>query len=105
MPAIMSKEFIKGLVDSCPGDFLSAESIAEHLYNELKLITEIKHLANNLKTALYNEHKEHEIKVNEIKAKISSVQDRCKHWSRVYHPDPSGNSDSYYECVECGKCV
>lgn len=104
MPAIMSKEFIKGLVDNCPGD-LTAESIAEHLYKELKAIATIKEHAKCLQTALYNAKKEYEIVVNKLNAEISSLQDRCKHWSRVYHPDPSGNSDSYYECVECGKCL
>lgn len=29
---------------------------------------------------------------------------RCPHdW--VYHPDPSGNNDSHYECAVCGRSV
>lgn len=103
MPAIMSKEFYKGLLGTCKGDF-NIDNVAEHLYNELKLMTEIKYLATNLKTALNNEYKEHTIKVNEIKSKMMSVEARCKHWGRIFHSDPSGNGDSHYECTECGKC-
>jgi hypothetical protein len=31
------------------------------------------------------------------------LQKNCSHYEFVYHPDPSGNSDSYYECLICGK--
>lgn len=38
-----------------------------------------------------------------IHAKMKEVQGKCIHAARTYHPDPSGNSDSYYECNICGK--
>jgi hypothetical protein len=32
------------------------------------------------------------------------VQEKCPHpaMNRSFHPDPSGNNDSYYECGLCG---
>jgi len=101
--ATMSKAFYKGLLETCKGEF-TADNVAEHLYQELKLMDEVKYLAKNLKVALHNEYRDHSIKVDEIKAKLSSVEARCKHWGRVFHSDPSGNSDSHFECTECGKC-
>ena len=30
---------------------------------------------------------------------------KCPHKETEYHPDPSGNNDSFYECKECGQEV
>lgn len=40
--------------------------------------------------------------VKEIQDKIRAVESRCRHESTTYHPDPSGNSDSFYRCNICG---
>lgn len=39
-----------------------------------------------------------------IRLAWKQLQKQCKHPNETYHPDPSGNSDSYYECDLCGRC-
>ena len=29
----------------------------------------------------------------------------CPHKNTGFIPDPSGNNDSYYECIDCGKVL
>lgn len=101
---MMSKAFIKQLVDECPGE-LSAEGVSEHLYSELKLVEEIKTGIKGYNAALNDENRRHEAKIKELDARVTELRKKCKHWERTYHPDPSGNSDSYYECQVCGKCT
>lgn len=43
--------------------------------------------------------------IKEVDVKILYTQKRCEHYATIYHPDPSGNSDSYYECDICGATV
>lgn len=38
----------------------------------------------------------------EVKKKeLKELQKACKHQLTTYHPDPSGNNDSWYECDIC----
>ena len=34
--------------------------------------------------------------------KLRELNNICPHYSLTYHPDPSGNNDSYYRCSICG---
>jgi hypothetical protein len=34
---------------------------------------------------------------------LKKAQMECQHGKTTYHPDPSGNNDSYTECDLCGK--
>jgi hypothetical protein len=34
---------------------------------------------------------------------IDEIRRSCNHELTTYHPDPSGNNDSYMECEICGK--
>ena len=43
--------------------------------------------------------------VLKIKEWIAKLQKKCKHEETVYHPDPSGNKDSWTECDICGLSV
>lgn len=38
-----------------------------------------------------------------LKTNIRALQQVCAHERTRYHPDPSGNGDSSYECLDCGK--
>ncbi len=49
--------------------------------------------------ALDNEYK---AKHAALKATLRIAQQQCKHEKTTYHPDPSGNNDSYTECDVCG---
>jgi hypothetical protein len=47
-------------------------------------------------------NKERDKQWNAISQKARDIRQRCDHSLTKYHPDPSGNSDSSYECLICG---
>lgn len=53
--------------------------------------------------ALENLQKEFDQKREALRQTLRNAQKLCKHENATYHPDPSGNNDSYIECNECGK--
>lgn len=76
---------------------------ADYIYAKL---TEVESIAKGIKSAnkeIETECKKHETIVNGINLKIITLQKQCSHWSKTHHSDPSGNSDSFYECDICGK--
>lgn len=76
---------------------------ADYVYAKL---TEVENITKGIRSAnkeIEAECKKHETIIKEIKLKITTLQKQCNHWSKTYHPDPSGNSDSFYECEICGK--
>ena len=42
-------------------------------------------------------------KMKQLKEELINVRTTCSHPDQTYYPDPSGNSDSFYECNICGK--
>lgn len=36
---------------------------------------------------------------------VRALQSACSHLRTTYHPDASGNNDSWTECLECGAPV
>jgi len=83
----------------------AANCNAEYIYSSLKEVEDIANVKRSLNKEIEEENKKHEAKVKNVKQRMTELQERCKHWSKTYHPDPSGNSDSYYECDICGKCM
>lgn len=57
--------------------------------------------------ALYEEQelmeKRHKSECEEMRARIRQLQNICPHENTKYVPDPSGNNDSYYVCLDCHK--
>jgi len=53
--------------------------------------------------ALEKLDKKYKAKKEILKQKLLEEQEKCPHKSITFHPDPSGNNDSYYECNRCGK--
>jgi len=47
--------------------------------------------------------KEYDAKREYLKQKLKEAQTKCNHPKTTFHPDPSGNNDSYRECSVCGK--
>lgn len=47
----------------------------------------------------------HREKLNEFKELLLEEQKKCRHRAEQFNPDASGNNDSYYECINCGKRV
>jgi hypothetical protein len=95
---MISKELIKQIVDEHKGN-----DIAEYLHAQLKLVEEIKCGISATNKLTYNEKTNYEKKIKDLKDNIKDWQKKCQHWTRTYHPDPSGNNDSYYSCDICGK--
>lgn len=62
----------------------------------------VKRLIGRLECSQRLEDTRHAEHVADLKKQIKDLQQRCSHANRSYVPDPSGNSDSYYECVDCG---
>lgn len=40
-----------------------------------------------------------------LQEKVNDIVKACPHESTEYHPDPSGNNDSWSECLVCGKTL
>lgn len=38
-----------------------------------------------------------------LRSEQRDIWKECDHPVKTYHPDPSGNNDSHYECCICGK--
>jgi len=50
-------------------------------------------------TELHNQY------LAKFKEALVEERKKCKHKETKFHPDASGNNDSYYECINCGKKV
>ena len=50
-----------------------------------------------------DEEKRHDVRLKQLRNTLYDIQLRCPHDSQTYHSDPSGGSDSSYECDLCGK--
>jgi hypothetical protein len=95
---MITKELIKQIVDDYKGS-----DIADHLYRKLKLIEEVQAGLKITRKLINDENIKYDKTVKELKGCIKDWQKKCEHWSKTYHPDPSGNNDSFYECNICGK--
>lgn len=45
---------------------------------------------------------EYKAKKDALRQTLREAQAKCDHHKTTYHPDPSGNNDSYTECDICG---
>lgn len=95
---MISKDMIKTIVDDYQG-----EDIAEHLHSKLKLIEDIRAGIKLCGGLINSETAKYDLRIKELRVCIRDWQKKCEHWSKTYHPDPSGNNDSFYECNVCGK--
>lgn len=48
---------------------------------------------------------DYKLKKDALRATLKEAQKRCKHSKTTYHPDASGNNDSYVECDNCGASI
>ena len=66
-------------------------------------IKDVQEFRFYLLTYMENENEKRRQQDRKIKQLLYEIQDKkCKHdWT--YHRDPSGGSDSFYECDFCGK--
>lgn len=50
----------------------------------------------------YELTEKYEDEIKEIEREIKTVRTICAHGKTTYHPDPSGNNDSFESCDICG---
>ncbi len=81
------------------------EDLASDLALEIAKIENIKAEIKSLHREIEKELIKYEEKKKVLEAGIKMQQEKCEHWTTNFHPDPSGNNDSYYECAICGKDV
>lgn len=56
-----------------------------------------------LKERVFQERLRHQRELDALNLQIASAQLECHHERTKQHPDPSGNNDSFTECLICGK--
>lgn len=78
---------------------------AKTIYINLKEVEETRTLMEKYILERDLECKKHKEVLSVIAAKIIALQKKCPHWTKTYHPDPSGNNDSFYTCDICDKTL
>ena len=62
----------------------------------------IKKSIEKIEETIREEEKKHEEKIISLKKEIQAIRKTCSHKETKYHPDASGNNDSWRSCIECG---
>jgi len=57
------------------------------------------------KRRIEKENKIHNDKLKEFLDVLKNAQNNCNHDKCDFYFDPSGNNDSYYEYLDCGKKI
>ncbi len=56
-----------------------------------------------LRQKINEENARHSKERKRLDSVLAELRKQCPHSETQYHPDPSGNNDSSYECHICGK--
>ena len=81
------------------------DKLSEYLGNSLQNITNIRQRILGQEERIEEEGVRHQNILKEIQQNITQLQNECEHLVRKYHPDPSGNNDSWTQCQICVKEV
>lgn len=105
---MITVELVKELFTNYKGftDILSIGQIhdlSKYLVGEINQLDSLRKSIKNLRSESSKILEESKKNQTEIQKKISELQKTCVHISNTFHADPSGNNDSYYECLICGK--
>jgi rubrerythrin len=87
------------LVESLSGDKTTVESMAEDFVQMLEFKLDIEHL-EEIRSDMESRHQR---ELSELNAKLSVIKKKCPCKVTKYYPDPSGNNDSCYACIVCGR--
>jgi hypothetical protein len=78
--------------------------------NDKELVTKmqsyVKGIRNELtviEKARQRIERQHETTLKMLDEDLAAVRTKCPHLETTYHPDASGNNDSWSECDLCGK--
>ena len=74
-------------------------------YKEYETAVRIKEEIQKRQTSIRRLLEERDDQIKVLEEEMKKMQAECKHQVTHYHPDPSGNSDSWTECVICGKSL
>jgi hypothetical protein len=95
---MLSKETMKGLIDSYKGD-----DLAGYLWNQQDEARKIRQQYVSIRDEREKLRRDHEKALKAMDSKDQLNEMNCKHWETTYHGDPAGGSDSFFECRFCGK--
>ncbi len=93
---MITPQLIQQIMDS------KEDANADYIYSKLREVEDIKVSITRLENERITERNRHTQAIKEINLKVKAIQEKCCHWTRTYHPDPSGNNDSYHTCDICG---
>lgn len=96
---MITKEVIKALLDEYNKDIRG--DLVDYLYKELSKIEDIKMNINYCESQKVALRKDYEEKLDVCNKKLLAVQDKCQHLSKHYNADVDSNS--YWNCLICGK--
>lgn len=68
-----------------------------------KFIEDIRSEYSRIKNEKSECKRNYETKSKALMVELVELQKRCPHVRTEYHGDPSGNNDTSYECLDCGK--
>jgi DNA-binding transcriptional regulator WhiA len=97
----ISKEIIYRII--CDHSNGSDLPMAEYMANRLKEIQSIAQQIHYLQDKQYKIKAEYQNALSECGKELFEIQKKCKHESRKFHPDASGNNDSWTSCEICDK--
>lgn len=94
-----TRELIAAIRKACPRGKDETDWIAEQL-DEVRRIGADISADGEVRRRIAEEARQ---RTAEADKKLAAIHKRCRHWTITRHGDPSGGSDSYYECDICGK--
>lgn len=94
----MKKETLERLIREYQGGDLAGYIAA--VIEEERLLTK---RMRSLQQELRDEDTRHEAEKKRLNQYKLNIQAECPHHEQTWHGDPSGGSDSYYDCDLCDK--
>lgn len=98
--ASIKKQTLEALIREFKGN-----DLALHLTTELEKIEQIEREITRIRNAKTREFEAHRQRMANLDTEISKIQEKCQHFSKTYHGDPAGGSDSFYRCDHCEKTL
>lgn len=78
-------------------------SLAKYIANELKKVDKIIAALINRDKQIVKLTQKHELELKALQKDYDKIIHSCEHQLTKRHPDPAGGSDSWTECLICGK--
>lgn len=92
----------KSVVSGILGSYVDKSKVEEASTAVMKGL-EVKERCSEISKLMQEEETRHHQTIEGYKKRIEEIRKECGHWVTTFHPDPSGNNDSYHECSLCGK--